>query len=68
MSKRRHTGIESETFCQNLFHVLRANGIKIGVMGTLGDDDDRLALADFAMLSMTVNMTPTWKRKMLFTF
>lgn len=50
VAERRHARVEAQFFGEDVLDVFRADGVEAGVLGTLGDDDDRLALAYITVL------------------
>ena len=48
--KGSDTGVETEALTENVLHVLGLDGVEVDVVRALRNNDDRLALADLAVL------------------
>ena len=50
VSERGDPRVQSETLSEDVFDVIGADRLQIGIVGAFGHDDDRFALSDFAVL------------------
>ena len=50
MSEAGDSRVKAQTLSQDVFDILRADGVEVRVDSAFGDDDDRRALSDVAML------------------
>ena len=51
MSEAGDSRVKAQTLSQDVFDILRADGVEVRVDSAFGDDDDRRALSDVAMLT-----------------
>ena len=54
VSERGDTSVEAELLGQNLLHSFSLDGVELGVVRALSDDDDGLALSNITMLQQIV--------------